>query len=182
MIRLLSSALAMLALAACAPPDAGSIGEPAVLTVHGSVARANRGAPDPALEPLFARYELEFSEARSFTRRDLASLEQVEISVRYPEGGETQVFSGPRMRDVLTAAGAEGDTVVILAFDGYRREIPLARFYDHGVVLALERNGEPLGIGGFGPAMLAWPRDSDAALAGQNDDDWVWGVFAVEVR
>ena len=28
--------------------------------------------------------------------------------------------------------------------------------------------------------MLVWPRGSDPALAGMSDDDWVFGIFAIE--
>ena len=29
--------------------------------------------------------------------------------------------------------------------------------------------------------MLVWPRQTDPALMGMPDDDWVWGVFSLEV-
>ena len=42
-------------------------------------------------------------------------------------------------------------------------------------------DGTGLPLGGFGPAMLVWPRQDDPALAGQSDDDWIWSVFAIEI-
>lgn len=169
-------------LAACSAGDTpSSASEPVVLTVHGEVAHTNRGAMDAESEPLFARYDMAFAAARSITRDELLALEQGEIRVAYPLGGETHVFTGPRLSAVLDAAGAEDATVIVSAFDGYQRFIPVRNLRDHGVILALTRDGEPLALGNYGPAMLVWPRDQDAALAGQNDDDWVWGVFAIEI-
>lgn len=182
MLRSIPVLLAVVLLAACSPrgePSAAS--EPVILTVYGEVSDTDRGPVDPGLEPLFSRYGMDFDAARSFTFSGLSAMAQTDITVTYPEGGEPQRFTGPLVRDVLAAAGAEGELAIVSAFDGYQREIPAARFDGHDVILALTRNGEPLAIGGFGPAILVWPRDDDAALAGQNDDDWVWGVFAIEI-
>ena len=182
MPRVILPALLAGLLAACSAGDTpSSARDPVVLTVHGEVADTNRAAMDADREPLFARYDMAFDEARSFTRAELLALEQAEIRVAYPLGGETHVFTGPHLSEVLDAAGAGDAMAIVSAFDGYQREIPIADLRDHGVILALTRDGEPLAIGDYGPAMLVWPRDDDAALAGQTDDDWVWGVFAIEI-
>lgn len=181
MLRSIPALCVTVVLAACSPNEGRPLDAPVMLTVYGDISRANRGAPEPGLEPLFERYGMSFGAARSFTHSGLSAMEQTEITVTYPQGGEPRVFTGPLVRDVLAAAGAEGELAIVSAFDGYQREIPVARLEDHDVILALTRDGEPLAMGGFGPAMLVWPRDTDAALAGQNDDDWVWGVFAIEI-
>ncbi len=85
------------------------------------------------------------------------------------------------MRDVLAIANPYGDRLIVTALDGYQREINIDRIRQHDVILALRMDGQALGIGGFGPAMLVWPRGSDAALANMPDDDWLWGVFAIQV-
>jgi hypothetical protein len=46
--------------------------------------------------------------------------------------------------------------------------------------MAIDFEGEAMAIGGFGPTMLVWPRLQDESLAGMNDDDFVYGVFAIE--
>ncbi|MEN0653114.1 MULTISPECIES: hypothetical protein [Hyphobacterium] len=169
-------------LAACSAGDSLASGpDPVMLTVHGDVTDTNRGAMEADREPLFARYDMAFDEARSFTRAELLALEQNEIVVRYPLGGAAHTFTGPRLSAVLGAAGANGERAIVSAFDGYQRFIPVADLRSRGVILALTRDGAPLTIGDYGPAMLVWPRDDDATLAGQNDDDWVWGVFAIEI-
>ena len=182
MRRAILITLFALTVAACSAGEPATLASgPAILTVHGDVTDTNRGAMDADREPLFARYDMAFDEARSFTRAELLALEQAEIVVGYPLGAAAHTFTGPRLSAVLGAAGADGGAAIVSAFDGYQREIPIADLRDHGVILALTRDGEPLAIGDYGPAMLVWPRDDDAALAGQNDDDWVGGVFAIEV-
>lgn len=180
MLRLLLTGLIAAAVSACSPtaPDTGG---PVIVTVYGDVSRTNRGPMDADREPLLARYDMDFAAARSFTRSDLLTLQQDEVRVAYPLGGDVHVFTGPLLSAVLDAAGAEAGNAVVSAFDGYQRTIPVGELRDRGVILALTRDGEPLAIGDYGPAMLVWPRDDDAALAGQNDDDWVWGVFAIAV-
>lgn len=182
MRRMILPALLAGLLAACSSGDTPSpTSDPVILTVHGEVTDTNRGAMDADAEPLFARYDMAFDAGRSFTRGELLALEQGEIRVAYPLGGATHVFAGPRLSAVLDAAGAGDTTAIVSAFDGYQRFIPVRDMREHGVILAVTRDGEPLALGDYGPAMLVWSRDEDAALAGQNDDDWVWGVFAIEV-
>ena len=48
-------------------------------------------------------------------------------------------------------------------------------------ILAIRMEGDALNVGGFGPAMIVWPRDTDRELAEMDDADWVWGVFSIEV-
>ena len=57
----------------------------------------------------------------------------------------------------------------------------MERINRHDMILAIRMDGMPLAMGGFGPAMLVWPRGTDPSLADMNDDDWSWGVIAIEV-
>lgn len=177
-MRALVTALAVLILSACGQGQPAPEGG-ALVTVFGEVSETDRGASVSATEPLFAAYDISFRDARAFTLADLQSLPAHSVEVRFPLGGDEHEFRGPLLRDVLGAASASGSRVTITALDGYRRTIPAARLADHDVILALSMDGEALGIGGYGPAMIVWPRDSDTALRGQDDSDWVWGVFAI---
>lgn len=179
MIRSALLALTTLALAACGSGQSGSDGAAVAVTLYGEIAETNRGPIDGATEPLFAAYGIGFENGRTFTRAELAALDQEAIEVIYPLGSDARRFTGPRLTDVLAAAGATGERITVTALDGYQRSVELSRIDDHGVLLAIAMDGEPLGIGGYGPAMLVWPRDTDAGLAGQDDSDWVWGVFAI---
>ena len=66
---------------------------------------------------------------------------------------------------MLAAAGAEGETVTVQAMDGYAVEAPMQEMVAKGAVVALERDGKPLGIGGFGPTQIVFPRAERADLA-----------------
>ena len=181
MIRIALTFLAAASLAACSgEPDFAEGGD--IVTIHGEIGTVDRGAMDPALEPLFRAYGIEFDSACVMPFASLADMTQHDVRVAYPEGGETRVFSGPLLRDVLDVAAPEGSMLTITALDGYQRDIELSRIEDHDVILAIRMDGDALNIGGYGPAMIVWPRDTDDALAGMDDSDWIWGVFSIEVR
>lgn len=152
-----------------------------ILTVYGEIGNVDRGPVDPVTEPLFDTFGIEFDAACLFNWASLKHIDQRTIETDFPAGGAVHRFSGPLLRDVLVIADARGDQLIVTALDGYQREIALDRVRDHDVILALEMDGRPLPLGGFGPAMLVWPRGSDPELAGISDDDWLWGVFAIEV-
>ena len=75
---------------------------------------------------------------------------------------------------MLAAAGAEGETVTVQAMDGYAVEVPVQEMVDKGAVVALERDGKPLGIGNFGPTQIVFPRGDRPELADMSDDWWIW--------
>lgn len=181
MIRLMTVILASASLAACSGGDDFAEGGD-ILTIHGEIGTTGRGPADPGIEPLFRAYGIEFDAASALPFASLAEMRQHTVRVAYPDGGETRTFSGPLLRDVMAVAGPEGGTLTVTALDGYQRDIDLSRINAHDVILAIRMDGDALNIGGFGPAMIVWPRDTDAALDGMDDSDWVWGVFSIEVR
>lgn len=182
MRRILIVLALMLGVAACQGPTSGSDGTSGdILTIYGQIGTVDRGPVDAATEPLFNAFGMDFDAACLFNWGSLNDLDQHMIAVDYPLDGPVRRFSGPLLRDVLDIANPLGDRLIVTALDGYQREIDIERVRQHDVILALRMNGQPLGIGGFGPAMLVWPRGSDPALEGMPDDDWLWGVFAIEV-
>jgi hypothetical protein len=173
--------LCAMAVAACSPAVSPDDTQPDLVTIHGEIERHDRAGVDPATEPLFNLYGMTFQAALGLDYATLLALPQYEVETDYPSGGLIRRFSGPLLRDVLALAGPAGDAVVVTALDGYQRTLTLDQLDRHDVILALELEGRPLPVGGFGPAMLVWPRQTDPALLGMPDDDWVWGVFSLEV-
>ena len=169
-------------LAACSGEPAAETETGVLLTLYGNIQESNRGALDPLTEPLFNTFGLEIGEGFAVSTAQLARLPQHIVRTDYPTGGEMREFRGPLLRDVLALGVPAGELAVVTALDGYQREIALGRIQTHDVILAMQMNGEPLPMGGFGPAMLVWPRQSDPALEGMSDDDWLWGVNAIELR
>ncbi|MGP1274132.1 MAG: molybdopterin-dependent oxidoreductase [Caulobacterales bacterium] len=159
-------------------PEAISRTGPVVLVITG-VDEDNRGTRTVTYEGLYAIYGIEVQTARGFTRPDLMSMSWRQMRADFPVGGEVRLFDGPRLSDVLRAAGLEGASVRLTAMDGYEAEVPAELIARYEPILALRADGEPLAIGGLGPVMLVWPRRNQDALSDMNDDLWPWGIFAI---
>jgi hypothetical protein len=182
MLRALFASAALLTISACSPAAPPTPNDGAVLTIYGEIGVVDRGAIDPLMEPLFTRYGIEFDAACSLNFSSLDAMDQRVIRADFPYGQEEHIFSGPLLRDALSISEMTGDTLVITALDGYQREIELSRIQEFDVILAIRMDGEVLGLGGMGPAVLVWPRQTDYRLTGMSDEDWLWGVFAIEVK
>lgn len=178
-IRLAALLVAVL-LPAVAPPARAE--GPVLLTVTGDVSAPNRGPVDPAYDKLFVFNEVKFDRAREFDLSDLEKLPQATVKADFPKGGTETEFSGPLLRDVLAEAGATGQTVTVQAMDGYAIEVPLADMVDKGAVVALARDGRPLGIGNFGPTQIVFPRSQRADLKDMPDDWWIWEIYHINVK
>lgn len=173
--------------AVCAGPfviDAGAEVRPApkgpvILTIAGDIGHSNRGPVDPKLDGFFKFHEIEFERAFQFDRDTLARLPRRQFTARLPEGHETATFSGPLLSAVLEQAGVTGGvSISARALDGYVSELSAADLADGEWVLVLARNGVPLGLGGFGPALLLkQPKSVDVG----SDAQWPWAVFYIEV-
>jgi hypothetical protein len=177
--RFLIAATVAASLAVAAPAVAEG---PVVLTVTGAVDNANRGALDPDYDKLLAFNNVEFDRAMAFDLDMLQALPQVEVTTDFPKGGPQVTFTGPALADVLSAAGATGETVMIQAMDGYAVEVPTEEMLGAGAVLALSRDGKPLGIGDFGPTQVVFPRSERDDLADMPDDWWIWQIYHVSVE
>ena len=155
---------------------------PVLVTVTGEVGNPNRGAVDPKIDKLFALNDVEFERAMEFDLEALQKLPQATVTADFPKGEALVEFSGPLLEDVLAAAGATGDTVMVQAMDGYAVEAPVAELVDKGAVVALARDGRPMGIGAFGPAQIVFPRAERPELADMPDDLWIWQIYHIKVE
>ena len=173
MIRFAAAvSLAALAVSSCAPepePPAG----PVLIAVT-----AETGF-EPAPESLYVRYGVA-SPLKGHDFAALSALTQHGVNGDFPAGTDPRRFEGPRLSALLAAAGEEGAGARLTALDGYQIVVEPERIDAFEPVVAIRADGEPLGVGGLGPAILVWPRLDDSRLAGANDDDWIWGVFAIE--
>lgn len=169
-MRVALSALVMLAAAALAPVAGAAEDLPqptgeAVLTVEGAVANTNRAG------------------AAVFDRGMLQGLglRTLRTGTTWTEGVTT--FEGVLVRDVLKAAGAEGETVVAQALNDYRIDIPRSDFQDYDVLLAMRMDGKDLTARDKGPLWIVYPRDDHPELQnGRSDHRWVWQLNALRVE
>lgn len=174
-MRLFVIAAPILALLAACTPPAESVAQPVLITVF-----HDDGEMRPEPLGLYNSWGLA-GRATALTAADLAVLPHSVLETGYPLGADASRWSGPRLSLLLAEMGAPGAGARLTSVDGYQVEVTPAEIEAHEPILALRRDGEPLAIGGLGPAILVWPRDRDAALADMSDDHWPWAVFAVEV-
>lgn len=112
---------------------------------------------------------------------DLAGLDQLpqQTLTTYEPFLKTDVtFSGVAFADLLDAAGATGDSVLVHALDDYERTLGVDVLREPGVLLATREDGEEIPIAEGGPVRLVFPEGSEA---GANPDLWVWSVDQLTV-
>jgi hypothetical protein len=153
-----------------------------VLTVIGEIAATNR-PPYAESEDVFIGYhEYRFEAAFEFDRAMLEALGMHEATIAYDGWPAPIRFEGPLLRDILDAVGAEGDTVTLVALDGYAERIEPGELDGQDWILALRGNGRELGIGQHGPSWLVYqPRDGRPATA-EDEARWPWAVFLIAVE
>jgi hypothetical protein len=174
-MRLIVIAAPIIAVLAACTPLAEPVSDPVLLTVF-----HEDGEMTPEPLGLVNTWGLS-GPATALTAADLSVLPHSVIETGYPLGADASRWSGPRLSLLLAEMGAPGAGARLTAVDGYQVEATPEELDAHEPILALRRDAEPLAIGGLGPAILIWPRDTDAALADMSDDQWPWAVFAVEV-
>lgn len=142
-------------------PPKGSV----ILTLTGNVTVKNGG--DKAL----------------FDRKMLESFPQKTIVTGSPWTDAPATYEGPLLRDVLAAAGADGETLRVIALNDYAASVPLSDAFDHDTILALVRDGEILRIRDKGPLFLVYPFDDKPEL--KNEEIYsrsVWQIKAIDIR
>jgi hypothetical protein len=153
----------------------------AILTITGKVANTNRGPLDPAADLFFVHHNLSIDRAMQFSREKLASLPQHEVHADILKLGNS-TYSGPLLRDVLKEAGVTATTLRIVALDGYAADFPVAEIDKKGWILALARNGKPLGVGDLGPMCLVREQGQKETPEAAGQEQWVWAAFYIEAQ
>jgi len=154
----------------------------AVLTVTGDIAHPNRGPYDAFRDVFFKFHDKYFDKAFALDRAALQALPQVTVTAQAASWPAPVQATGPRLKDVLAAAGvAERATVMAFALDGYGVEFTSADRAAHDWVVAIDTDGQPLGLGGRGPTWLLY--ETGAAKASDDDEaKWVWSAFVLTVE
>jgi hypothetical protein len=137
-------------LAAALPVDPAQALEPAagpvVLTVLGRVRHPNAGS------------------TAQFDMAMLAKLPQHSFVTRTPWYPTPRKFSGPLLRDVLAACGAEGSNLRATALNDYRVDLPFEDTQRFDVLLARLLDDKPMAVRDKGPLFIIYPFDSSAEL------------------
>jgi hypothetical protein len=117
-----------------------------VLTVKGKISRHNN------------------AQAADFDMDMLADLPQHRFVTRTPWDKQAREFTGPLLRDVLSAVGARGRTVLAVALNDYQVEIPTEDAELFEVIVARLIDGQPMRVRDRGPLFIIYPYDRDEQL------------------
>ena len=159
---------------------ASEVDEPVILTITGNVMAPNRGPFEPFEDAIFSNMDIKFDKAFTFTLSDLKSLPQKKVQVQYKGWPREVVAVGPAITDVLKAAGAAGQKILVQAIDGYAPEFTGEDIARNKMILALTADGKPLSLGGRGPIWLLGPPNSFAGQEGE--DGLAFAVMRIDVR
>jgi len=94
----------------------------------------------------------------------LAALPQHSFTTKTPWYKESKKFTGPLLRDVLAAVGAQGKTIQAVALNNFKVEIPVADTRQFTVILARLMDDQPMPIRDKGPLFIVYPFDTDPTL------------------
>lgn len=152
--------LAGAALAQALPQPA----EPVILTVSGPLGQTNADGA--------ARFDLAM----------LDSLPQRETRTTTPWHEGLQVFSGPRLSDLMAALGARGSELRVVALNDYAATMPWSDLETYPVILATRHNGRPMSVRQHGPLFVIYPFDEFPELRSEvYFTRSVWQIDRIEV-
>jgi hypothetical protein len=103
-------------------------------------------------------------EVANFDMAMLERLPQHSFVTRTPWYQMPRKFTGPLLRDVLAAAGAQGSNLRAIALNDYRVDLPFDDVQRHDVLLARLLDDKPLAVRDKGPLFIIYPFDSKVEL------------------
>ncbi|MFO1274024.1 MAG: hypothetical protein U1F50_20520 [Rubrivivax sp.] len=136
-----------------------------VLTVRGRVRSPNDG------------------QAAHFDMPMLERLPQTSFTTRTPWYAAARKFTGPLLRDVLAAAGAQGDLLRAIALNDYWVEIPFDDAQRLDVIVARLLDDRPMAVRDKGPLFVIYPFDANPEI--RNPVYYsrsAWQLRTIEVR
>jgi hypothetical protein len=179
-----SSGSSAYAAAAAAPSPS-----PVVLTISGAITRPNRHAFDPASDILLGKHGVKFDRACALDYARIAALPARHIRVTLEYDGKLHDLSGPPVTEVLRLAGVMTNERAVLAMravDGYAPELRLEDARRYGYIIATQRDGKPLALGGLGPLWAVYEADRFPEMAAKPVNERFatcpWALYHVDVR
>lgn len=143
-----------------------------------------RAAPDRAL--LTVGGSIRRPNGESIAAFDLARLEalpQHRIQTSTPWHAGKPTFSGPLLRDILEAAGAQGQTLRMTALNDYRVDLPADDAERFDVIVARLIDGRAMSVREKGPLFVMYPFDKHPELRNTvYFSRCIWQLRRIEVR
>lgn len=160
-VLLALSALLTAPLAWALDPPKGKV----LLSITGQVAQANAAG------------------RADFDRAMLDALPQHSFTTSTPWFKRPRKFSGPLLRDVLAAAGAQGSTLRAVALNDYKVEIPADDAQRYKVLMATRLDDKPMPVREKGPLFIIYPYDDSADLRSERYySRSAWQLRRLDVR
>jgi hypothetical protein len=142
-------------------PPAGTV----VLTISGRVGKPNAG------------------DAAHFDMTMLEQLPQRSFTTSTPWYSEPRKFTGPLLRDVLAACGAQGSSLRAIALNDYQVDLPFDDVQRFDVLLARLLDDRPMSVRDKGPLFIIYPFDARPALRSTTYyGRSAWQLKRIEVR
>jgi hypothetical protein len=146
--------------------------------------RSAEAAPDRAL--LTVGGSISRPHGESIAAFDLARLEglpQHHIRTATPWHAGKPTFSGPLLRDILKAAGAQGQTLRMTALNDYRVDLPADDADRFDVIVARQIDGRAMSVREKGPLFVMYPFDKHPELRNTvYFSRCIWQLRRIEVR
>ena len=112
----------------------------------------------------------------------LERLPQASFSTHTPWYAQARKFTGPLLRDVLAAAGAQGSIVRAVALNDYWVDIPIDDCQRFDMVLARLLDDKPMPVRDKGPLFIIYPFDQHSMLRNTlYYSRCAWQLKAIEV-
>lgn len=112
----------------------------------------------------------------------LEALRQQTLVTQTPWYSEPRSFTGPLLRDVLAACGAQGERLRLTALNDFRAEMPIDDTRKHDVIVARLLDGKAMTVREKGPLFIMYPFSAKAEL--RNAVFYsrsVWQLHTIEV-
>lgn len=94
----------------------------------------------------------------------LEALPQRTLQTKTPWYTQPRRFTGPLLRDVLAAAGAQGSNLRLMALNDYQVDMPMDDPMRHDVVIARLMDDKPMTVRDKGPLFIIYPFDAQPEL------------------
>jgi hypothetical protein len=119
----------------------------------------------------------------NFDMAMLAALPQHSFTTKTPWYPEPKKFTGPLLRDVLAAVGAQGKTLKAVALNNFKIDIPAEDAEQFGVIVARLMDDKPMLIRDKGPLFIIYPFETNLELQSTRYySRSAWQLRSIEVR
>lgn len=185
--RLSTIALAVVALLGFAvpAPRAQELAAPqsaVVVTVAGAIQNTNRGPFDPTADLFLKYHEVNFAKAAAFDRDMLQQLGMHAVEIVFDDWPAPVRLEGPRLKDLVAAVGGAGQSVSLMALDGYASEISWDDLQALDWIVGIRQDGRDLGLGQRGPLWVVYTYPDGRKLSTDDELRWPWATFYIEIR